>query len=205
MMKIAGVDEAGRGPWAGPVIAAAVILSEDATLLLQKNALRDSKKCSPKQRQKLFDILIHHKNIHYAIRGSSVSFIEQHNIRQATLHAMKRAVLALAIAPDCVLIDGKDTPDIPYPAHAIIRGDDTEPSIQAASILAKVMRDKMMCLLAQRYSAYHWQSNKGYGTIAHQEALRQHGATRHHRMTFKPLHNYVLNNGKRNITAKPPH
>lgn len=189
MKIIAGVDEAGRGPWAGPVVAAAVILSGQTP----PRPLRDSKKCSFNKRLVLYQWLIHDGGAQaYAIRASSARVIDHHNIRQATLNAMTKCVMALSLQPHCVLIDGIDTLPLPYDNRAIIGGDDSEPAIAAASILAKVMRDHLMTRLAKRYPHYDWESNKGYGTSDHKEALQRHGATPHHRMAFKPMRQLSL-------------
>ena len=184
MKIIAGVDEAGRGPWAGPVVAAAVILSNQTP----PRPLRDSKKCSFNKRLVLYQWLVHGGGAKaYAIRAASARHIDHHNIRQATLNAMTKCVLTLSLKPHRVLIDGIDTLPLPYENRAIIGGDDSEPAIAAASILAKVMRDHIMKCLARRYYGYGWETNKGYGTPHHKEALQRYGATPHHRMTFKPL------------------
>ena len=189
MKIIAGVDEAGRGPLAGPVVAAAVILSNKTPPL----PLRDSKKCSPQKRHILYQWLIHRSGAQaYAIRAASSRHIDHRNIRQATLNAMTKCVLALSLKPHCVLIDGIDTLPLPYDNRAIIGGDDSEPAIAAASIIAKVMRDHIMRRLARRYYRYGWKKNKGYSTPHHKEALQLYGATPHHRMTFKPLRQLSL-------------
>ena len=189
MKIIAGVDESGRGPLAGPVVAAAVILSNKTPPL----PLRDSKKCSPQKRQILYQWLVHRGGARaYAIRAASVRHISHHNVRQASLDAMTKCVLALSLQPHCVLIDGIDTLPLPYDNRAIVKGDDREPAIAAASILAKVMRDRIMKRLAQRYHRYGWKKNKGYGTSDHRKALQRYGATPHHRMTFKPLRRLSL-------------
>ena len=188
MKIIAGVDEAGRGPLAGPVVAAAVILSGQTP----PRTLRDSKKCSLNKRLVLYRWLIYGGARAYAIRAASVRHISHHNIRQASLDAMTKCVMALSLQPHCVLIDGIDTLPLPYDNRAIIGGDDSEPAIAAASILAKVMRDRIMKRLAQRYHRYGWKKNKGYGTSDHRKALQRYGATPHHRMTFKPLRRLSL-------------
>ena len=189
MKIIAGVDEAGRGPWAGPVVAAAVILSSQTP----PRPLRDSKKCSPDRRVILYHWLVHEGGAQaYAIRAASVRHISHCNIRQASLDAMTKCVMALSLHPHCVLIDGTDTLPLPYDNRAIVGGDDSEPAIAAASILAKVMRDHIMKCLARRYYGYGWETNKGYGTPHHKEALQRYGATPHHRMTLKPLRQLSL-------------
>lgn len=193
MKIIAGVDEAGRGPWAGPVVAAAVILSNQTP----PRPLRDSKKCSFNKRLVLYQWLVHEGGAQaYAIRAASVRHISHCNIRQASLDAMTKCVMALSLHPHCVLIDGIDTLPLPYDNRAIIGGDDSEPAIAAASILAKVMRDHLMVRLAKRYQHYDWDLNKGYGTSDHKKALQRYGATPHHRMTFKPLRRLSLEQGQ---------
>ncbi len=180
--KICGVDEVGRGPWAGPVVACAVILPKDISAL----DLRDSKKMTAKARaiseEQLKSCAI------FAIGEASVEEIDTLNIRQATHLAMRRAVLALPIPADQIDIDGRDIPEgLPAPAQAIIKGDATHPHIAAASILAKEYRDRLMRQLAKEYPHYAWEKNAGYGTKAHQEGLAKHGITPHHRCSFAPI------------------
>lgn len=182
MTIIAGVDEAGRGPLAGPVVAAAVILPLDHGIV----GLTDSKKLSEQQRNVLFDIIIATASA-YAIESATAQEIDDMNILQASLLAMRRAVLNLKMKPDLVLVDGNQTPEIPYPAQAIIKGDLTEESISAASILAKVTRDREMCVMDERYPGYGFRQHKGYPTKAHCEALKTLGVTKIHRRTFGPV------------------
>lgn len=179
---ICGVDEVGRGPWAGPVIAAAVILPSDFSHI----DLRDSKKMSAKARaasdQKIRECAV------FAFGGASVREIDQVNIRMATHLAMRRAVLSLKQSPNHIDVDGRDLPKgLPAPATSIIKGDATHPHIAAASIIAKELRDRLMCTLASRYPFYGWESNAGYGTKAHQQGLAQNGICAHHRLSFKPI------------------
>lgn len=204
--KIAGVDEAGRGPWAGPVVASAVMMDEQLFPFLQKARLTDSKKCSPAQRDKLFHLITHHPDIEYGIAAASVTLITERNIKQASLLAMRRALMRLPLRPRYILIDGIDKPPLPFDAdvQTLIKGDRLNLAIAAASILAKVMRDKIMTILAQRYPYYHWENNKGYGTQAHKDALKHHGAVSHHRRSFKPVAPYFVNAGRRKTTASPP-
>lgn len=182
MTIIAGVDEAGRGPLAGPVVAAAVILPLNHGIV----GLTDSKKLTHKQRNVLFDIIIE-KASAYAIESATVQEIDDINILQASLLAMRRAVLNLKMKPDLVLVDGNQIPEIPYPVEAIIKGDLTEESISAASILAKVTRDREMLVMDERYPGYGFKQHKGYPTKAHCDALTTLGVTEIHRRTFGPV------------------
>lgn len=180
-MIVTGVDEAGRGPLAGPVVAAAVILDPNNPI----SGLNDSKKLTPLARERLFQE-IRHKALAWSYARASVREIDTINILQASLLAMKRAVLRLQITPDLVLIDGNQYPKLPYKMRAIIGGDATEPAISAASIVAKVVRDRMMIVLDRFYPAYGFLQHKGYGTAKHLEAIAQHGPSRVHRRSFKP-------------------
>ncbi len=182
MEIIAGVDEAGRGPLAGPVVAAAVILPVNHGIV----GLTDSKKLTEKKRNELFDLIIANASS-YAIAEASVQEIDEINILQASLLAMRRAVLSLTVSPSLVLVDGNKTPDVPYPAQAIVKGDLTEESISAASVLAKVTRDRTMHTLDEQYPGYGLRQHKGYPTKAHCEALRVLGVTEIHRRTFGPV------------------
>ena len=179
---VAGVDEAGRGPLAGPVVAAAVILDD----LHPVRGLNDSKKLSARRRAQLFDE-IRDKALCCCIAEASVEEIEQYNILQATLLAMQRAVAGLRLKPARVLVDGNRLPVLDVRAEAIVRGDATVPSISAASILAKVTRDRLCEEYDQRYPQYGFASHKGYGTAAHLQALRAFGACPWHRKTFAPV------------------
>lgn len=179
---IAGVDEAGRGPLAGPVIAAAVILDPRHPI----RGLADSKKLTAKRREELFGEIRQHA-LAWSVARATITEIDTINILQATMLAMQRAVQKLKIAPQKVLIDGNRCPALPYPAEAIIRGDDKEAAISAASIVAKVLRDRLMLLLDRLYPQYGFADHKGYGTASHLQALRQHGASRVHRMSFSPV------------------
>lgn len=178
---VAGVDEAGRGPWAGPVVSAAVILDRNNT----PNGLNDSKKLSVKKRDILFETLNTCADIGVGI--ASVQEIDQLNILQATFLAMQRAVKALQGTPALVLIDGNQTPQLPYPSQTVIKGDSTSLSIAAASIIAKVTRDRIMQELDTTYPHYAWAKNAGYGTKDHQDGIAEHGITEHHRKSFKPI------------------
>ncbi|WP_310475804.1 ribonuclease HII [Sandarakinorhabdus sp.] len=180
-MIVAGVDEAGRGPWAGPVVAAAVILRGAVP-----SGLDDSKKLSAKRREVLFDALQASACL-IGVGHASVAEIDQINILQATHLAMTRAVEALSEAPGHVLVDGNRLPKWRWPATAMIGGDGSEPAISAASIIAKVTRDRIMAALDGQHPGYGWASNQGYGVAAHAEALIRLGATPHHRASFKPV------------------
>jgi ribonuclease HII len=178
----AGVDEAGRGPLAGPVVAAAVILDE----LNPIHGLNDSKKLSAKRREALFDE-IRARALCFAIAEASVQEIDEINILQATLLAMKRAVEALRLPPKLVLVDGNRLPILSIRSEAIVQGDALVPAISAASILAKVHRDRLCEEMHQRYPVYGFDQHKGYGTAQHMAALQAHGPADCHRMTFAPV------------------
>ena len=179
---VAGVDEAGRGPLAGPVVAAAVILDE----LRPIKGLNDSKKLTAKQREKLFDE-IRAKALCCSIAQASVEEIDELNILQATLLAMRRAVEGLRLKPAKVLVDGNRLPTLDVLAEAIVGGDALVPSISAASILAKVTRDRWCAELDAQYPQYGFAGHKGYGTAEHLAALKAHGACPQHRKTFRPV------------------
>lgn len=182
---VAGVDEAGRGPWAGPVVAAAAVL-DPATLPADLGTrLDDSKKLSKKVRDELFEALQEHALLGVGI--ASVAEIDARNILAATLLAMRRAVLDLPVSPDHALVDGNRPPDLPCPVQTVIRGDGLSLSIAAASIVAKVTRDRIMAELALLHPGYGWERNAGYGTKAHRDGLQRHGVTTHHRRSFKPI------------------
>ncbi len=180
----AGVDEAGRGPLAGPVVAAAVILDPH----LVPFGLNDSKQLSAKKRDVLFNAIMRDA-VAVSVGSVSAETIDETDIRQATLAAMKQAVRGLAVAPRYALIDGRDVPDgLPCDAEAVIKGDGRSQSIAAASIVAKVLRDRMLRRAGSAYPAYGLQSHAGYGTAAHREAIQTHGGVaRMHRFTFSPL------------------
>ncbi len=178
---IAGVDEVGRGPLAGDVIAAAVILPD-----YPLSGLTDSKALSETRRVALAE-MIQHEAKAWALGRSSVAEIDELNILQASLLAMRRAVEALSICPDLVLVDGNRLPKWPYEARAIVKGDLTEPAISAASILAKVARDREMVELDGRYPGYGLATHKGYPTKAHLAALRERGVSPIHRRSFGPV------------------
>lgn len=179
---VAGVDEAGRGPLAGPVVAAAVILDD----LNPIAGLADSKKLTPLRRERLYDE-IRAKALCCSIAEASVEEIDRLNILQATLLAMRRAVLGLRLKPTKVLVDGNRLPVLDVLAEAIVRGDATVPAISAASILAKVHRDRWCAELDAQFPQYGFASHKGYGTAVHLAALRAHGACPQHRHSFAPV------------------
>ena len=179
---MAGVDEAGRGPLAGPVVAAAVILSPGSI----PPGIDDSKKLTAGARARAFD-QIADMAVSIGVGISSPGTIDRVNILEASLLAMKQAVLSLDLRPDCVIVDGRQVPDLEMPALAVVRGDSRSASVAAASIVAKVVRDRMMEDLDAVYPCYCFSRNKGYGTSAHLEALRIHGPTRMHRFSFEPV------------------
>ena len=176
---ICGVDEAGRGPLAGPVCAAAVILPMDIDI----PGLNDSKKLTDKKRRELFPIICE-KAIAYGIAFADHGEIDEINILQATYLAMERALLQLTVKPDVVLIDGNRAKDFGIPVQTVVHGDSLSTNIAAASILAKVTRDNVMLEMAERYPQYKFEVHKGYGTKAHYEAITQYGPCPIHRMTF---------------------
>lgn len=178
---VAGVDEVGRGPMAGPVVAAAVILRPSTI----PDGLADSKTLKPAIREELCAALYRGSDI--GVGAASVSEIDSINILQATFLAMRRAVARLSQAPRLVLVDGNQMPKLPYPLRPVVKGDGRCLSIAAASIVAKVVRDRMMARLAERYPAYGWERNVGYCTQAHRNALEASGATAHHRRSFLPV------------------
>lgn len=176
---VCGVDEAGRGPLCGPVVAAACILPLD----LEIEGLNDSKKLTEKKREKLFDIITE-KAVSFSIAMATVEEIDELNILEATLLAMRRAIAGLSVPADYALIDGNVSRDFPLPCRAVIHGDAMSPSIAAASILAKVTRDRMCLDLDAEYPQYGIAKNKGYGSKAHMEALRTYGPAPIHRKKF---------------------
>lgn len=186
-LYICGVDEAGRGPLAGPVSAAAVIL-DDANPV---PGLNDSKKLSERKRD-LLAPLIKQRALAWAVAYASVEEIDQLNILQATLLAMQRAVLALAIQPQLVLVDGLYCPKTSINSEAIVKGDSKVAAISAASILAKTSRDALMLQLHEQYPVYNFASHKGYPTAAHLAALREHGVSAVHRKSFKPVRDQLI-------------
>ena len=179
---VAGVDEAGRGPLAGPVVAAAVILDD----LLPIRGLADSKLLSARRREALFDE-IRAKALACCIAEASVAEIDQLNILQATLLAMQRAVAGLRLLPHRVLVDGNQLPVLAMPAEAVVKGDSKVQAISAASILAKVHRDRLCLVLHDQHPAYNFAGHKGYPTAEHLAALQRHGACAAHRRSYAPV------------------
>ena len=184
---VAGVDEAGRGPLAGPVVAAAVILDD----LKPIPGLADSKTLSARQRERLSEA-IHARALCFSVAQASVEEIDQLNILQATLLAMRRAVMGLRLKPNKVLVDGNRLPTLEIMAEAVVQGDRKVPAISAASILAKVARDRWCLEIDAEYPAYGFAAHKGYGTAQHLEALKRHGATPWHRRSFSPVAQVLL-------------
>ena len=178
---ICGVDEAGRGPLAGPVFAAAVILQE--TFPSSLGGIKDSKKLTPKKRDEFYEKIVN-VALDYAVASVSEKIIDKINILQATLLCMKKAISKLSIRPDFIMVDGNKAPDICTSTQTIIKGDNLSASIAAASIIAKVLRDKYMIKIARLYPQYDFQKNKGYGTISHVLALKDKGPCCLHRLSF---------------------
>ena len=185
MKIIAGVDEVGRGSLVGPVYAAAVILNET----INKKLLKDSKSLSKNKREELFNYI--KKNSLWAIGQASVKEIEKINILHASLLAMKRAIVKLKKKPSLVLIDGNKLPNLKnYNLNFVIKGDQKVPSISAASIIAKVSRDRFITTLSKKFENYGWEKNSGYGTKEHLKAIKKYGITKYHRKTFSPIFNF---------------
>lgn len=182
---VAGVDEAGRGPWAGPVVAAAVVFDEGGPPAPLRAGIDDSKRCSAVRRAALYPAIVACASA--AVGTASVAEIDGTNILRASLLAMRRAVARLDRAPTLALVDGNRAPALPCPVRTVVGGDRRSMSIAAASIIAKVTRDRLMTRLSGRYPAYGWDRNAGYGTPAHRLALTRHGPTPHHRRSFRPV------------------
>ncbi len=186
MEQSAGVDEAGRGPLAGPVIAAAVILGKSFAVA----GLADSKTLSPARRRIMAEAVFDHA-LSYAIGRAEPHEIDEYNILNATLLAMQRAVAGLIVQPRQVLVDGNQAPDLPIPVETIIKGDQTIPCISAASIIAKVTRDEEMVMLDEQFPGYGFARHKGYPTRQHLSALREMGISPIHRQSFAPVKQYL--------------
>ena len=185
---VAGIDEAGRGPLAGPVVAAAAAIDRARATQGLLRLIDDSKRLNEAQREAAFEAMIASGCVRYAVADATVEEIDRVNILQATFLAMRRALAALSERPDVVLIDGnKVPPGLGCLAECIVGGDARSYSIAAASIFAKVTRDRQMARLAEKFPGYGWESNRGYGSASHLEALKQLGPTPHHRMSFAPL------------------
>ena len=186
MKIVAGVDEVGRGSLIGPVYAAAVILNKS----INKKILKDSKSLTKSKRQILAKYI--KKNSIWAIGKATVNEIEKMNILHASLLAMKRAILKLKKKPSIILIDGNRLPYIKnYKLNSVIKGDQKIPEISAASIIAKVSRDKLIVSISKNFKNYNWHLNAGYGTKEHLKAIKKFGITKFHRKTFKPIHNIL--------------
>ena len=192
-LRVAGIDEAGRGPLAGPVYAAAAVIDRTRAARKLLRMIDDSKKLSHEQREEAYEAMIASGAVQFAVAEASVEEIDRINILQATFLAMRRALAALAeppvvALPDVVLIDGnRAPPQIGCRAETIVGGDAHSYSIAAASIFAKVARDRYMARLAETFPGYGWESNRGYGSAQHLDALTLLGPTPHHRMSFAPL------------------
>ncbi len=182
---IAGIDEAGRGPWAGPVVAAAVILDTRTLDPGLAAAIDDSKRLRPARREAVLAGLAGCARI--GLGAASVAEIDRLNILAATMLAMRRAVISLGAPPALALVDGNRAPDLPCPARTVVKGDSRSLSIAAASIAAKVTRDRAMARLALRHPGFGWERNAGYGTAEHRAALAELGVTAHHRRSFAPI------------------
>ena len=183
---VAGIDEVGRGPLAGPVVTAAVILPTPI------EGLADSKALTKRRREALFPQIMSQALV--GLGAASVREIDQLNILQATLLAMRRAVARLPQTPTLALVDGNQNPGLGLRTELVIKGDATVPEISAASIVAKVIRDRLMTKLALRYPFYGWESNAGYGAAKHREAMETQGVTAHHRRSFAPLREWLEKN-----------
>ena len=193
---VAGLDEAGRGPWAGPVVAGAVVfLSRDVNPYLLSH-LNDSKKLSQKRREELFELIkkeADKSNLCYGIGQASAIEIDEINILEASFLAMKRALESLSVKPDVALIDGNRLPkNFDCKTKCVIKGDALSFSISAASVMAKVYRDRLMKDMALKYPGYGFEKNAGYGTKEHIEGLKRYGVTPEHRRTYKPIKELIL-------------
>ncbi len=182
---IAGVDEAGRGPWAGPVVASAVILNAGELPLRLLEGLDDSKKLSAQKRDELFVLLPDWAAI--VVGMAEALEIDEINILQASFRAMERALAELQPPPDYALVDGNKLPSLPCAAESVVKGDSRSLSIAAASIVAKVTRDRIMAGLADKFPGYGWERNSGYGTVEHKAALTRWGVTDQHRKSYAPI------------------
>lgn len=188
MARVAGIDEAGRGPLAGPVYAAAAIIDRTRAARKLLRMIDDSKKLSHEQREEAYEAMVVSGVVQFAVAEASVEEIDRINILQATFLAMRRAVQALAEQPEVVLVDGNRVPPhLGCRAETIVGGDAHSYSIAAASIFAKVARDRYMTGLAETFPGYGWERNRGYGSAQHLKALELLGPTPHHRMSFAPL------------------
>ncbi|MDO4752191.1 MAG: ribonuclease HII [Akkermansia sp.] len=180
---VCGIDEAGRGPLAGPVVTAAVVLPQGYEL----PGLNDSKKLTAKRRESLYEQLMADERVLKCVAEATVAEIDEYNILRATHMAMARAAQGLPVVPDMCLIDGLAVPNFPLPSQNMVKGDARCLSIAAASVLAKVTRDRYMVQLAERFPQYGFERHAGYGTKAHLQAIQQYGITEHHRRSFAPV------------------
>ncbi|MQR97897.1 ribonuclease HII [Gluconobacter aidae] len=187
---VVGIDEVGRGPLAGPVVASAVAFTAPPSETLS-SLLDDSKKLTARRRMLAYEALMADGQALIGIGAASVAEIERINIAQACYLAMRRALSRLGRTPDLALVDGKHAPKLPCPIKMVIGGDGISLSIAAASIIAKVTRDRLMARLAVRHDAYGWERNAGYGTAAHMQGLKLRGVTPHHRRGFAPIRNMI--------------
>lgn len=197
--QIIGLDEAGRGPWAGPVVAAAVWISPADLAEPSFKHLNDSKKLTAQRRASLCTAI--RERCRFGIGQASVSEIDQLNILQASLLAMQRAVAALDFLPDGAIVDGLHAPELPCPHRALARADGLSVSVAAASILAKVTRDRLMEQLDETCPGYHWNRNRGYGTADHRQALERLGPSRYHRRSFRPIQELVSRLENKTVTS----
>ncbi|WP_215745788.1 ribonuclease HII [Gluconobacter sp. P1C6_b] len=187
---VVGIDEVGRGPLAGPVVASAVAFTAPPSETLS-SLLDDSKKLTARRRMLAYEALMADEQALIGVGAASVAEIERINIAQACYLAMRRALSRLGRTPDLALVDGKHAPKLPCPIKMVIGGDGISLSIAAASIIAKVTRDRLMARLAVRHDAYGWERNAGYGTAAHLQGLKLRGVTPHHRRGFAPIRNMI--------------
>jgi ribonuclease HII len=202
--RVAGLDEAGRGPWAGPVVAACVTLPpDDGRGRPELDGLTDSKRLSPARRDHFFSILRSLPGIAIGVGWASAEEIDRLNILRATHRAMARALSAIRPTPDFVLVDGLPVPGLPLPSRAIVRGDSLSLSIAAASVVAKVIRDHRMQALDRRHPGYGFAAHKGYGTAIHRTALRQLGPCPIHRRSFRPVAEALVSSRTNATGARP--
>lgn len=194
--RVAGIDEAGRGPWAGPVVAAAVVLPLRNAGTIPAG-LNDSKLLTPEVRTRLYDEILACADV--GVGMADHEEIARNNLLGATFHAMQRALAVLKRPPHAALVDGPHAPALPCHAHAVVRGDQTSLSVAAASIVAKVTRDRLMARLAGEFPGYGWERNKGYGTEEHAAGLLRLGPTPYHRLSFKPVQALLSRNGTRTL------
>jgi len=186
---VAGIDEVGRGPWAGPVVACAVVLDRARMPAGLAAALDDSKKLNPARREALFEPLL--ACAEHGLGEASVEEIDRLNILKASMLAMQRAFDRLPATADAALVDGNRAPALPCPVETVVKGDARSLSIASASIIAKVTRDRLMQGLARAFPFYGWETNSGYGTAAHRAGIERHGITEHHRRSFAPIARYA--------------